>query len=262
MEVHTIGTKFTWRGPKWNGHDRVFKKLDRVLCNVAWRLKFHEGLAKVIPRVQSDHHPLVILSEGMPINGGNRPFRFEAAWITHVDFNRLLTNNWEGNYDLIHTLSNLTVQLKEWNREIFGNIFKRKKELLARLNGIQNSPHYGYSSFLDSLEKDLQAQLENTLYQEECLWFQKSRSQWIADGDWNTKYYYSKTIIRRRKNKILTLRDDAGNWIDEPENLKSLVRQFYVDLFTEDTVEREHVVSWNTYPNYVERHHDRLSAQV
>jgi hypothetical protein len=71
-----------------------------------------------------------------------------------------------------------------------------------------------------------------------------------------------KTIIRRRKNKILTLRDDAGNWIDEPENLKSLVRQFYVDLFTEDTVEREHVVSWNTYPNYVERHHDRLSAQV
>jgi hypothetical protein len=60
----------------------------------------------------------------------------------------------------------------------------------------------------------------------------------------------------------LTLRDDAGNWIDEPENLKSLVCQFYVDLFTEDTVEREHVVSWNTYPNYVERHHDRLSAQV
>jgi hypothetical protein len=60
----------------------------------------------------------------------------------------------------------------------------------------------------------------------------------------------------------LTLRDDAGNWIDEPENLKSLVRQFYVDLFTEDTVEREHVVSWNTYPNSVERHHDRLSAQV
>jgi hypothetical protein len=201
MEVHTIGTKFTWRGPKWNGHDRVFKKLDRVLCNVAWRLKFHEGLAKVIPRVQSDHHPLVILSEGMPINDGNRPFRFEAAWITHVDFNRLLTNNWEGNYDLIHTLSNLTVQLKEWNREIFGNIFKRKKELLARLNGIQNSPHYGYSSFLDSLEKDLQAQLENTLYQEECLWFQKSRSQWIADGDRNTKYYHSKNYNQEKKEQ-------------------------------------------------------------
>jgi len=54
------------------------------------------------------------------------------------------------------------------------------------------------------LEKDLQEQLEITLYQEECLWFQKSRSQWIADGDRNTKYYHSKTIIRKRKNKILS----------------------------------------------------------
>lgn len=46
MELTTIGTKFTWRGPKWNGRDRVFKKLDRVLCNVEWRLKYDEGFHK------------------------------------------------------------------------------------------------------------------------------------------------------------------------------------------------------------------------
>jgi len=34
MDVNTVETKFTWRGPKWNGYGRVFKKLDRVLCNV------------------------------------------------------------------------------------------------------------------------------------------------------------------------------------------------------------------------------------
>ncbi|GAU31363.1 hypothetical protein TSUD_19080 [Trifolium subterraneum] len=147
LEVHTIGTKFTWRGPKWNGHDRGFKKLDRVLCNVAWRLKLHEGLAKVIPRGQSDHHPLVVLFEGMPVNGGNRLFRFEAAWITHADFNRMLMYNWGGNYDLIHTLSNLTIQLKEWNRETFGNTFKRKKEILSRLG---YSPLY-FVCFLQNL---------------------------------------------------------------------------------------------------------------
>jgi hypothetical protein len=74
-------------------------------------------------------------------------------------------------------LSNLTPRLKDWNKDTFGNIFKRKKELLSRLNGIQNSPHYGYNEFLDKLEKDLQEQLAVTLYQEECLWYQKSRSQ-------------------------------------------------------------------------------------
>ena len=115
---------------------------------------------------------------------------------------------------------------------------------------------------MDSLEKDLQGQLDITLYQEECLWFQKSRSQWITDGDRNTKYYHSKKIIRRRKNKILSLRDGTGNWVDGPESLKAFVRQFYIDLFIEDKVDREHVVAWNTYPNSLESQHDRLSAPI
>jgi hypothetical protein len=79
--------------------------LDRVLCNVAWRLKFHEGFAKVIPRVQSDHHPLVILSEGVPYSGGVCPFRFEFVWVTHAHFSRLVAKNWNVNPDMIHKLS-------------------------------------------------------------------------------------------------------------------------------------------------------------
>ncbi|CAJ2669285.1 unnamed protein product [Trifolium pratense] len=186
MEVTTAGTKFTWRGPLWNGRDRVFKKLDRVLCNVSWRLKYHDGFAKVLPRVQSDHHPIIVFYEGEPNEGRNRPFRFEAAWNTHENFKQVLQENWNRGRDLVFLLNNLTDNLKVWNKEVFGNIFKRKKELLARLNGIQNSRNYGYSNFLESLEKELQDQLATTLYQEECLWYQKSRGKWIADGDRNT----------------------------------------------------------------------------
>ncbi|GAU24370.1 hypothetical protein TSUD_390790 [Trifolium subterraneum] len=255
-------TKFTWRGPKWNMHDKVFKKLDRVLCNVEWRLKYHEGFAKVLPRVQSDHHLIMVLCEGEPFNGGNRPFRFEAAWITHEDFHRLLCEKWERGSDLLNVISSFTPQLKEWNLETFGNIFKRKKELLARINGIQNSHNYGYSNFLENLEKQLQEQLAITLYQEECLWFQKSRSKWIVDGDRNTKYYHTKTIIRRRKNKILSLRDESGVWVNDPDILKNLVRNFYTELFKEDTPIRDSIVSWTTYPNVVEDHHGILSANV
>ena len=197
---------------------------------------------------------------GKPYNGGNRPFRFEAAWITHNDFHRLLNDKWGRGSDLIHTLNELTPSLKEWNHDTFGNIFKRKRELLARLNGIQNSPNYGYSNFLENLEKELQEQLAMTLYQEECLWFQKSRNQWISDGDRNTKYYHSKTIVIRRRNKILTLRDNDGIWIDDPTNLKALVKNFYENLFKEDIIIRDSIVSWNTYPNTVETHHDHFEG--
>jgi len=204
----------------------------------------------------------MVMLNGEPYNGGNRPFRFEAAWITHDDFHRLLKDKWGRGFELIHTLNELTPSLKEWNHDTFGNIFKRKRELLARLNGIQNSPNYGYSNFLENIEKELQEQLAMTLYQEECLWFQKSRNQWISDGDHNTKYYHSKTIVRRRRNTILTIRDNDGIWIDDPANLKALVRNFYENLFKEDIIIRDLIVSWNTYPDTVETHHDHLSANI
>ncbi|PNX77058.1 hypothetical protein L195_g033019, partial [Trifolium pratense] len=115
LEVTTAGTKFTWRGPKWNGRNRIFKKLDRVLCNISWRLKYDEGFAKVLPRVQSDHHPIIVLTEGEPNNDRDRPFRFEAAWFCHAEFHSFLKDKWGGGSELIDQLYNLTPRLKEWN---------------------------------------------------------------------------------------------------------------------------------------------------
>jgi len=126
MEVTTWGTKFTWRGPQWNGRDKVFKKLDRVLCNVSWRLRYHEGFAKVLSRMHFNHHPIILLTEGETNVGRNRSFRFEAAWTTHENFHHFLKDNWVRSRDLAYLLNNLTNNLKEWNKDVFGNIFKSK----------------------------------------------------------------------------------------------------------------------------------------
>ncbi|CAJ2652742.1 unnamed protein product [Trifolium pratense] len=203
LEVTTSGTRFTWRGPKWNGRDRVFKKLDRILCNVDWRLKYPEGFAKVLPRVQSDHHPIIVLLQGENNTNKNRPFRFEAAWTSHADFNNFLHSKWEKDKDIVQSLHELMTHLKKWNKETFGNIFKRKGELLSRLNGIQKSSNYGYSIFLENLEKELQDQLVVTLYQEEYLWFQKSRSIWVSDGDRNTKNFLWGETSQSRKPHLV-----------------------------------------------------------
>lgn len=60
MDLGFVGSRFSWRGPKWQGGDKIFKRLDRALCNVNWRLRFHEAIDWVLPRVQSDHQPLCI----------------------------------------------------------------------------------------------------------------------------------------------------------------------------------------------------------
>lgn len=68
LEVNTIESKFTWRGPKWDGRGRIFKRLDKTICNVPWQIEYQEGIAKVLHRIESDHHPNVVLLDGVPIH--------------------------------------------------------------------------------------------------------------------------------------------------------------------------------------------------
>ena len=94
-------------------------------------------------------------------------FRFEAMWLAHENFIDFLSNAWNGYDEFNKSLKNLSGSLINWNKNIFGLVEKRKKIVLARLNGIQKSPAYTYSRFLDTLERNLQNELEEILKLEE-----------------------------------------------------------------------------------------------
>lgn len=113
------------------------QKLDRVLCNVECRLNYHEGFAKVLPRIESDHHPIVILMNRDIRQPSERPFRFITAWTTHPDFTSVIQGNWSNDSTIEGNLKDLQPALKHWNHDVFGNISHRKNKLIARINGIQ-----------------------------------------------------------------------------------------------------------------------------
>ncbi|KAK7245083.1 hypothetical protein RIF29_39916 [Crotalaria pallida] len=182
-------------------------------------------------------------------NRFDRPFRFHAMWwINHADFENFKHNNWRKVSLLIEAISSIIPKLKEWNKTIFGNVFQRKKELMARIRGIQTSPQYFSNSFLQNHEIDLRNQLDSTLKHEEMLWFQKSRKDWIQGGDRNTKYYHSRTISRRRKNRILSLQDDSGEWSFDDIANKNRVKTFFINLYTDDFASRPDLICRLSYP--------------
>ncbi|KAI9085945.1 hypothetical protein K1719_032022 [Acacia pycnantha] len=101
-------------------------------------------------------------------------------WLGHENFNAVMDSCWSAQATLMENLPNCMSAIKEWNRNVFGNVANRKNHILGRLKGIQSSPAYPFSRFLCSLELNLQKELDEVLRAEEIMWFQKSRAVWIS----------------------------------------------------------------------------------
>lgn len=72
-----------------------------------------------------------------------------------------------------------------FNEEVFGNIFRKMRYLEARIYGVQRSVGKIDSARLCLLERELQNDYNKILYQEELLWYQKSREKLVWFGDRN-----------------------------------------------------------------------------
>ncbi|OMO65780.1 reverse transcriptase [Corchorus capsularis] len=151
----------------------------------------------------------------------------------HKSPNSLLSS-WENHDAPIQSkLTKFAEVVKKWNKSSFGNIFQKKKRLLARLRGIQKARCNGENPFLVALEKELQHEYSKVLRQEELLWFQKARTKWIQSGDRNTTYFHTLALVKRSRNRIRSLKDSEGNWVNDQAVIKRMAVQHYKTLYTE-----------------------------
>ncbi|KAL8161277.1 hypothetical protein V2J09_012766 [Rumex salicifolius] len=221
------GSPFTWaRGSEAVG--LIQKRLDRVLVNMVGRLCWPEAVVHYLPRFCSDHNPLLIQFKGRPSGDPcRRPFRFQAAWISHPRFHDFLTDKWKSREDLPVALETLKHDLCSWNKRVFGDVHERKNSLMQQMDDLQRRLARAPTDAALLLNRKIQEELDLTLEQEEMVWFQKSRQQWISCGDRNTKFFHMSTVMRRRSNRILSLKVDADRWCVDPVRLENHATQFF-----------------------------------
>ena len=80
--------------------------------------------------------------------------------------------------------------------------------------------------------KYLEKQILTLLDREAKMWAQRSKVQWLRDGDKNTRFFHSKATQRRRRNYIKGLYDENGQCCTHPSRVTDTVVQFYQKLFT------------------------------
>jgi hypothetical protein len=112
----------------------------------------------------------------------------------------LVHNSWNSsNHNTVTALKTVREKSILFNKDVFGNIFQRKKHVENRLKGVQSYLERVDSTWHTNLEKELQQEYNHILFQEEMLWYQKSREKWIQFGDKNSSFFHAQTIIRRKK---------------------------------------------------------------
>ncbi|KAI9082461.1 hypothetical protein K1719_035604 [Acacia pycnantha] len=213
-------------------------RLDRAISNTEWAQSFPHYEFNHLPKILSDHRPILInLGSNSSQGPTSRPFQFLASWLTHPEFPLLVDRIWKEESDLSLCIDKFTILAQQWNTDTFGAIGRRKRKLLNRIRGIQirlEDPSNPSLDFLSDLDTSLREELEEVCFQEELLWIQKSSSDWLCLGDRNTHYYQMKARIRRKKNSILRLKNQNGDWVTNEGSLSDHAVDFFKDLYSLD----------------------------
>jgi hypothetical protein len=80
------------------------------------------------------------------------------------------------------------------------------------------------------VEKDLCEMFER----EEIMARQRSRVDWLKEGDRNTSFFHARASARKRTNKMSSLKGDNGSTCDDIAEIKGMVQDFCGNLFTSE----------------------------
>ncbi|KAK5786661.1 hypothetical protein PVK06_041299 [Gossypium arboreum] len=121
QDLGFVGPSFTWQ--RGNTQER----LGRALANDAWILAFSQTLVYHLPRIKSDHRPILLKTNPELNTSKGRPFRFLRGWTKHANFKDLIVKKWRFSGNMADSLSEFTSHVKDWNRFVYDFIGTRKK---------------------------------------------------------------------------------------------------------------------------------------
>ena len=76
--------------------------------------------------------------------------------------------------------------------------------------------------------------MNELLYREELLRLQRSRVDWLRDGDQNTKFFHRRAVWRARKNKVKALVDEHGVRHCNQDAMRGMINSYFQALFQEE----------------------------
>jgi len=91
---------------------------------------------------------------------------------------------------------------------------------------------------------------------------QRSRVQWLAEGDRNTSFFHARARERARTNKIVSLKKVDGSYVSSQSELEALAADFYTRLFAAQEQTTPELITQFVQPKVTITMNERLCAPV
>ena len=198
----------------------------------------------------SDHYAvLVSIGNGFKCNEAkpfSQTFRYEAMWARAADYMEVVEKSWkegsEGPRNIQSVWSNLKKMagsLQKWSMSTFGSVRKEIKKLERWLAILRSScTTMVYSEEERSIERKLCELFEC----EEIMARQRSRVDWLQEGDRNTSFFHARASARKNTNRISYLLKDDGTKCEDKEQIKCMTRDFYMNLYSSEPCPQMNVI--------------------
>ena len=130
--------------------------------------------------------------------------------------------------DMVEKLQSLAGNLEGWSRTTFGHVQKEIRELTRQLEDLRED-----QSRIGPTHEEIKIvdRLVELRFREETMWRQRSRVQWLAEGDKNTRFFHLRASQRKKKNKISGLKKPDGATTTDDAEMAQLTTNFYRDLY-------------------------------
>ena len=197
-EPQTSGETWTWTNNRRN--TLMYERIDRCFTNTAAMVQ-HPILVITLPFYSSDHAPILILPQ-QRMNIPRPPFRFQNMWLRHEDFQSFVRSHWHGHLSespmetLNYRLRNLKFHLRWWNRHVFGNIHTQVDALKHELADVNRFLQTQFADDIWERRNRVSDRLDEMVRRQELFYLQKSRAQWLKEGDRNTRFFHASITHR------------------------------------------------------------------
>jgi hypothetical protein len=188
VDLGFFGLPYTYDN-KRRGRGNVKVRLDRVVADNQWCNLFPKATVEHKVSPCSDHCPIVLkCDKEEELVQRPRYKRYEVMWERDASLPDHISNAWaaagpkENLGQIRKGLAGVMKHLQHWSKEKFGNVKLQLEKSRTRLEEL-------LSMNADREEiRVVTDQMNELLYREEMMWMQRSRIDWLREGDRNTNF--------------------------------------------------------------------------